>query len=452
MKDRRGNIAMIFGLCCIPMIGLLGIAIDYTRAARAKAEFDSAADAAVLAAVSVARNTLLKAPSQSDAQQWFIAAAATMPDVTLGNVTLTSNTSVAALFVTVTWTATVPTTFANILGIPSMTISGTASSSRQLPIYVDFYLLLDNSPSMGLAATTADITEMQSVTPGPSSGTCSKTTSAASCAFACHQHTFNSSGAITGDDTTDCYHIAKSNNVTTRIDVLRTATQSLTATATGAETIPNQFRMGVYTFSDQFQTISGLSSSMPTVASNSAAIDLAYAYYNQRDTQTSYDTALTTINNVMRDPGDGTTAALPQEFLFLVTDGAEDEPVGSGSGSGDTQDKLAATGTAPASTNLSSSLKGNVNSTRLITTLDASLCTTIKNRGIKIAVLYTTYLPVTTNAFYNSWVKPISSSIPTKLSSCASPGFYFEVSPSQGIGEAMNAMFEEALSVARLTH
>ncbi|MBV9635978.1 MAG: hypothetical protein JOZ40_15275, partial [Methylobacteriaceae bacterium] len=87
----------------------------------------------------------------------------------------------------------------------------------------------------------------------------------------------------------------------------------------------------------------------------------------------------------------------------------------------------------------------------LITTINPSLCNTIKARGIKIAVLYTTYLPVTVNAFYNQWVAPISSTIPTKLQSCATPGFYFEVNPTQGIGDAMTAMFEQALTVARLT-
>ena len=66
-------------------------------------------------------------------------------------------------------------------------------------------------------------------------------------------------------------------------------------------------------------------------------------------------------------------------------------------------------------------------------------------------MLYTTYLPVTTNAFYNSWVAPIASNIPTQLQACASPGFYFEVSPSGGIAAAMQAMFLAALTEARLT-
>jgi hypothetical protein len=40
--------------------------------------------------------------------------------------------------------------------------------------------------------------------------------------------------------------------------------------------------------------------------------------------------------------------------------------------------------------------------------IETALCTTIKNRGIKIAVLYTTYLALPTNRWYNSWIAPFN--------------------------------------------
>jgi hypothetical protein len=71
---------------------------------------------------------------------------------------------------------------------------------------------------------------------------------------------------------------------------------------------------------------------------------------------------MTQINSIMPYPGDGTRIAgdTPQEVVFFVTDGAEDE---------------------------------TVNGSRVQSLMDPSCCTTIKNRGIRIAVLYTTYLP-----------------------------------------------------------
>jgi len=37
------------------------------------------------------------------------------------------------------------------------------------------------------------------------------------------------------------------------------------------------------------------------------------------------------------------------------------------------------------------------------------------------------------------------------MQSCASPGLYFEVSPTQGISQAMTALFQKAVAQARLT-
>jgi hypothetical protein len=70
----------------------------------------------------------------------------------------------------------------------------------------------------------------------------------------------------------------------------------------------------------------------------------------------------------------------------------------------------------------------------------------VKSRGIQIAVLYTMYLPLPTNASYNSYVAPFDSNIGPTMQSCASPGLYFEVSPSQGISQAMQALFLQVAS------
>jgi len=38
------------------------------------------------------------------------------------------------------------------------------------------------------------------------------------------------------------------------------------------------------------------------------------------------------------------------------------------------------------------------------------------------------------------------------MQSCASPGFYFEVSPTQGISDAMNTLFQKAVADARISN
>jgi hypothetical protein len=81
--------------------------------------------------------------------------------------------------------------------------------------------------------------------------------------------------------------------------------------------------------------------------------------------------------------------------------------------------------------------------------IDPNLCTSMENRGVKIAILYTTYLPLPTNAFYNQHVKPFVNNISPQIESCASPSVYFEVSPTQG-SDAMTALFQKAVAWARL--
>jgi hypothetical protein len=68
-----------------------------------------------------------------------------------------------------------------------------------------------------------------------------------------------------------------------------------------------------------------------------------------------------------------------------------------------------------------------------------------------IGILYTPYLALPTNDFYNKYVAPVAGQIPTNLQSCASPNFFFEVTPTQGISQGLQAMFQTAVTYLHLT-
>src|SRR5262249_43770699 len=126
--------------------------------------------------------------------------------------------------VTVSYTASSQNAFLGILRQSAWTISGTAvATSRVLP-NIDFYLLLDNSPSMAVAATTAGINTMVANTPDK-------------CAFACHE-----------SDTSpnDYYGLARRLGVTLRMDMLAQATQNLISTAIQSQQANNNtYRVGL---------------------------------------------------------------------------------------------------------------------------------------------------------------------------------------------------------------
>ncbi|MBB1090657.1 pilus assembly protein [Rhodopseudomonas palustris] len=416
-SDRSGNIAVIFAIALLPILGFIGAAVDYTNASRVRAKLESAQDAAVLLAVSNSAINKTVADAQADAVQFFNA---TLDGYGLSaTIDLSVSENDGKRSAVSSFSSSVKTHFLDMIGYPTLAIGNRSTSTVSLPVYVDFYLLLDNSPSMGVAATTSDIAKMVANTSDQ-------------CAFACHDLSTSN----------NYYNLAKKLGVTMRIDVVRQAVQRLTTTATAMSAVTNQFRMGVYTFGSSctaigLTTVANLSSSMSSVQTSVGTIDLMtipYQGYNN-DQCTDFDGSLTAINSAIPSPGSGTSTQ-PQKWLFFVSDGVADA-------------NYPSTCTKP-----------TVSGGRCQEPLTVAQCTAIKSRGIQIAVLYTTYLALPTNSWYNTYIAPFNpgpygpstnSQIAANMQSCASPGFYFEVSPTQGIAEAMDALFKKAVAKARLS-
>lgn len=432
-RDQGGNIVLLFAFALVPIVLAVGGLIDYSVAAKTRTSLDSYADAAALAVVNQAALALPLETAKANAEKIFRAEASNLRGYTLKSVTTTVTESGFKRTAKIDYLATVPTAFMGLVGIDTVDVAGTATAESALPTYIDFYLLLDNTPSMGLGATMTDISKMVDATKSK--------TSDAKCAFACHIKNG------TKEDTSDYYHLAKSLNVSMRIDVVRTATQNLMDTASETQGSNSQFRMAIYTFGAKAETkqltpVQTLTSSLSTAKTSAAAIDLMTVPYQNYigDTTTDLPSTLSAVNSEIGTPGDGATANSPQKVLFFVSDGVTDREIG-------------ATCSKKKTTSQDPQTKKNYN--RCQEPLTTDYCTTIKNRGIKIAVLYTTYLALDAGDYYNdwyvSWIKPFKSEIATKMEACASPGLYFEVSPSQGIAEAMEALFKKALRQARLT-
>ncbi|MGA2289433.1 TadE/TadG family type IV pilus assembly protein [Bradyrhizobium sp.] len=426
-RDQRGNIAVLFAIACIPLVSAIGCAIDYSRATQLSIKLQAAADAASVGSIARASPAFIQAGSMTvdgaipaggaDAINIFNGYMAGATGYTLNSVTpmvVKSNGTVTA---TVQFSANVSTAFLGVVGRSSMTVTGSSTSTANIPLYIDFYLLLDNSPSMGVGATPADVSTMVNNTSDQ-------------CAFACHDL----------NNPNNYYNLAKSLGVTTRIDVLSSATQQLMDTAAATETFSNQFRMAIYDFGTSSDT-QGLQAVFPLSSSLSsaktAAGNIALMTVNGQNDNQDQDTGFTgifpAINTLISTPGTGTTAA-PEKYLFFVSDGVADE--------------------------YNTSCLKPTTAGRCQSPINPALCTTLKNRGIKIAVLYTTYLALPTNAWYNTWVAPfnvgpygpsLNSEIALDMASCASPGLYFEVSPTQGISQAMNALFQKAVADARIS-
>lgn len=482
MADSRGNVFMIMGFAIIPLTASVGMVIDYSRAAKTQTRMNAAADAGALAAVTspmmsgttaaaaqAARRMFIAQTSGLSGMVWSPRGTATVTEI--ANSTVKSYTAdYGAYRVVVTDTnnaglnrvaqieydAESQNIFARILGLSRLSIGGTASANSKVAPNIDFYVLLDASQSMLLPATSSGLAAMKAATPTQAGGK--------GCAFACHQ-TWRGDASRVGwsakdpknndneirnnprdpDDSNkvlDNYRIAKSLKITLRSDLLIDAISSLTKVAvTTSAANKAVYRMGLSSFDFGFQrlwpqssSISKVESDLSVVADHAADYTIQPYYVNNWRTSSNNDgdrgtftsAAFNSMLNVMPAvPGWGTKVAgdTPQAMLFLITDGMRDESRPGGRPEGP---------------------------------IDTNLCTTVKARGIRIAVLYTEYLPESAN---DSWsvtnVRAPYLDAPDKigpaLENCASPGLYYHVTTDGDISSALNQLFLTAVATAHLT-
>jgi Flp pilus assembly protein TadG len=416
-RDRRGSTLLLFGLLSPILIFAIGLSIDYSLAAQRKTRLDAAADAAALLAVTPAMMQKSTSATITAAKNAFAGQVSLMYGVNYSpsNLAVTITTSSGTRNVQVSYQASSVNSFGGILGQTNWALGGTSTASATQAPNIDFYLLLDNSPSMAIAATTAGINTMVA-----------NTTAQGGCAFACHEQN-PSADNLGNPGGIDNYQLAINLGVTTRIQNLRSATQSLTDTATASQNANgNTYRMAIYTFADSgATTIASLTSSLSTAKTLAGNIDVQQVYKNNwitstnnnNDENTNFEQAMSNLNSIMPAPGTGYTGSSPQEVLFLVSDGVDDK---------------------------------NVSGSRYQGLFDTSWCTTVKNRGIMIAVLYTQYLPLPTNDWYNTYIAPFQSQIAGNMQSCATSGLFFQVTTDQDITAAMAALFQAAITTAHL--
>jgi Flp pilus assembly protein TadG len=461
---KDGNVTLIFGFAIIPLMLAGGIAIDYTRDAMIRGRLTAVADAASLAATTPAMLAQPSATARAAAQTMFAAQAALINGLTYDPsklsvlVTDANGANGITRNVSVTYDASVANLFGSLenLAHTGFRVSSTAYISAAPNI--NFYLMLDSSPSMEIPATTAGITSMVKNT---------------GCALACHETNFKDSEYTVqykGWGTIDSYTYAKNAGITLRIDNVRESAKSLVTTAQSMMTSnKSTYQMAAYTFSDGVtkllslaQTSSANVSSMqtsiaaitpPLMSDNSYLAKGATITYPKsngsyvtatltantlnNDAGTNFNNALNVVNADMATPGTGTskTGDTPQGVLLIVTDGVDDVSLYKSSSCNTSQ--------------VWSFSNSYGNFYRCQQPVNTALCSTIKARGIRIGVLYTTYYPVTSNSWYNTTVAPFISQVATNLQNCASSSnLYFEVSTDGDITAAMQQLFINAVATA----
>ncbi|WP_019903244.1 pilus assembly protein TadG-related protein [Methylobacterium sp. 77] len=427
LRTRRdGNVLIVFALSAVPMIGVAGIGIEYMRANYYRTQYDKAVDAATITAITTARDYISSNPNNEvdpteSAKTLAVTRGmaafrvnagpllASLPLTPVLTVTRTANVVSA----TATYATTYGSAFGKVLGdVTNVQVAGKSASSLSLGNYTDFYLLLDTSGSMGFPTSSAAQVQFAKLNPDM------KDSKGNNCAFACHFSGYKG------------YDLAKLNNIELRIKTVSNAVQQLIAKAKARQTLTNQYRIGLYPFVSFMETAANATNNLDSLTSIDLEnyMDIGNSTVARGSGGTHYENILPAISAKITRIGDGSSAAKPVPYVFLITDGI-----------GNNQYWYNATGWTGSQAKL----------------LDPSLCTSIKNRGVTISVLYIPYVPLVQpyndNVGYeNVVVNGLIPSVPQTLQNCASPGFYRAASTASEIEAALNSMFDQATRQARL--
>lgn len=447
-RNRSGNFTVLFALTAPLLVVLVGMGVDYYVALSDKSRLDMAADAAALAAVNTAKayyaansgggqsETALEnsasAAGQAQALNVFranvgstVLASTVTPTIPLPrylNLTFTA---------TVTWTAQVTAHFGPLVGVSNISISGNAAATAGLPKYLDFYLVVDTSGSMGIPTNAAD--QQTLIANNPDNALEEANGYQGGCQFACHFSGYQGFAYTRNADGT-----AK---IPLKLDSVGSAVQALLATATATKVIANQFRVGIYPFIVDPMVAASLSSDLTSTTAGSpnyVAGNLANYLDDGGATNsamgsggTHFETLWSNLSPNFLTPGTGVSSSSTLPFIILVTDGVDNSQTYTQSGG---------------------FMGGSVPQVPTET-----FCTNAKAAGYTVAVLLIPYDPIVDpETIWNDEDGVVNNLIATDsitpaMQSCASSGYFFSAGTSTDINNAMQTIFYQAVQSARLT-
>jgi Flp pilus assembly protein TadG len=175
---RRGTVSVLFALSALPIVTLLGLALDFGVWTQSNAALSVAANVAAMTAAKIAVNAQLAGDSNAFAEgqvagrQWFLMeiGPATTGGLTHAilppggaTVTVTGGTTLTA---TVQYSGTVPSIFGSMFTRSgAYPVSGQAVAQVASAPFLNVEILLDDSGSMEIGALNTDIVHLQEITP-----------------------------------------------------------------------------------------------------------------------------------------------------------------------------------------------------------------------------------------------------------------------------------------------
>lgn len=500
--ERKSAVGLLFAASAVPFMGLLGLAITLSFLTQAKSQTQLAADTAALNASKIAADwytnnrTDWQANAQTTGQQWFNVQIGSLRGATISTPTVSVSQDGTNFNTTVTYSGSVPTYFAGVFGLRTLAFSGRATAVASVNAFLNVTLLIDNSSSMLIGATAADVSNLEYLTAcspmagrsgqgtGAFSGTrplatCPNTylptnqtdgsgnllttsnpgafpvfgraPNTAPCGFACHWSTNTQTGAYFYGATADQNSLTRSAStgpLLTSYDYFYLAQNPSASGIAGAT--PSALRLDVV-----YSAVTNVIQQMQSSESFADQFGVGVFMFNNAFTRVFPSTG-----EASTDLAAGLTAALGIQTPVVTNDGDTNFPsamtniantlTSGGTGSTRATARKAMILITDGIQDYSPRNKGNQLGP-MSNSAAVTACNAVKSKGISIYVLYTPYARVLNNPFYVSnideYVKnpPTPSTSVTALQACAGDAsrVYQANSPTQ-IADGLRTLFQIA--------
>ena len=511
LKARRGSVSVIFALSSVALVALIGVAVDYGAALKNRARLSAAVDSATLA-VSAA---IVNDPTPTTAKYRVIAQQSLesnllgasfdlrdfhICDKAMNDCAVSNGQTLESGQVYIAAASQSPRYLTQIIPVDTggsrvtMPIGASSVSAKGDKPFIDIYVLVDVSASMGLGASPSDQSGMRAQM---------------GCEFACH----NMDSKVASTPFNDSVLWAHQQGYKLRIDAVREALLGVLSNAQAANAAGATIRFGIYTFANKFTTVHPISANYGGAGDTGAST--IYGAVNSLDIAALYNGtnipyALKQMQSIIPASGDGKTAASPKTFLFLASDGTANATIVDSDGAAwyvdpnwrgilpdafvdgvwNAQGGAAINGgvACPGYQTLTdaiyepnpralfenlpvpcvpqpywpgyweNSIPGKLSyptqDQQFIQPIDPNWCAPIKTKGANVMTLYTTYVgpQPPEQAYVNYVTYAVVPKIQNKMQECASAATFAHVaSDAAGINASLKSMFNKAVGPVRLT-
>lgn len=444
-RDARGNVAMIFAVTLVPLLGFTGLATDYAKSVLVKRRLELAIDSAALAAVKRTVDVINEgkqtqaqaiAAGEREGKAYLLAQADRMMDASLKSSDVSIKITGEVIASETRYDASVPTVFAQLFNVDKFEVAGTSGASVTLPPYVNVHVLVDISQSMGIGATAADQNIIRNMNVRRFSGNKSSV-SANGCAFGCHiiQSEFKSNNPKYPTKST--YEMAHDNGARMRIDVVRDAVKKLASSLLQRE--DKRYQVALHTFHSSFNTPQAL-----TDTASVAEAAITKLEPSTREGGTNAHVAFNKLKTIVGTPGDGLTRAKAKAIIILMTDGTEDTQMEYPEYDGITWDPNFVYFEPSAA-----DWGGRIQS------FDPQMCAPFKSKGIRVIAVNTKYLIPAgdTNPKFTAIELWLHRYIESNMAACVSgSGDYYDASSPADIDRAIEQIISSISKPLALTH